>query len=252
MLTSFGVCMLSLFAWQDAVPAAEAGEAKPPRFVVTKEQVAAIEAVLKDAPVTTNYLAELFELTPGSRAEYRLRGDVVARPIIPAGKGDLDFLPLGTAYLTVSKSVYIQWDGAAASTLHYYGPFYGNKIKKLGIDFREAAPPYEGFKADQALLRKQAVFESKDDAKDTKASSPEACQAAQRIFARVPFLFRTKSEVLELLGDPATVSDYGEAAEKGLSSPLVYVFDTGFGGLQYTIGFDGEGRVSRVQVDSRN
>ena len=138
MLTSFGICVLGLFAWQEAEPAAEAGQNKPARFVVTKEQIAAIEATLKDAPVTTNFLAELFELTPGSRAEYRLRSDVVAVPIMPAEKGKLDFIPLGTAYLTVSKGVYIQWDGWAASTLHFYGPFYGNKIKKLGIDFGKA------------------------------------------------------------------------------------------------------------------
>ena len=136
MLTGFGICVLGLFAWQDTAPAPEEGQEKQPaRFMVTKEQIAGIEAALKDAPVTTNYLAELYELTPGSQAEYRLRSDIVAIPIMPAERGKLDFIPLATAYLTVSKGVYIQWDGWAASTRHYYGPFYGNKIKKLGIDF---------------------------------------------------------------------------------------------------------------------
>jgi hypothetical protein len=138
MLASFGICVLGLFACQTTDPAPEAGQSKPARFHLSKDQIAQIEALLKKAPVTTNYLAELFELTPGSKAEYRLRADVVAVQIVPAEKGDFGFVPLGTAYLTVSKGVYIQWDSVAASTLHYYGPFYGERIKKLGIDFREA------------------------------------------------------------------------------------------------------------------
>jgi len=119
---------------------------------------------------------------------------------------------------------------------------------------KAVAEPYEGFKADQALLRKHVVHKAKDGGKDTKASSGEACEAAQRIFARVPFLFRTRDEVLDLLGDPATVSDYNRPAGKGASSPLVYGFDTGFGGLKYTITFGqlDQVRVTQVQVESQN
>jgi hypothetical protein len=138
MLATLGICVLGLFAWQAPAPVSEETSSKPARFMVTKEQIAQIEALIEDAPVTTNYLAELYELTPGSQAEYRLRADVIAVPIVPAEKGKPSPLPLGTAYLTVSKGVYIQWDGAGASTLHYYGPFYGNKTKKLGFDFRQA------------------------------------------------------------------------------------------------------------------
>jgi hypothetical protein len=117
---------------------------------------------------------------------------------------------------------------------------------------KEAAEPYEGFKKDQALLRKHLIHKAKDGGKDTKASSSEACLAAQRIFSRVAFLFRTRDEVLRLLGDPATISDYGEPAGKDPASPLVYVFDAGEGGLQYTLEFDKQGTVVRVQVDSRD
>jgi hypothetical protein len=117
---------------------------------------------------------------------------------------------------------------------------------------KEAAEPYEGFKTDQALLRKHLIHKAKDGGKDTRASSPEACLAAKRIFSRVSFLFRTRNEVLRLLGDPATISDYSEPAGKEPASPLVYVFDSGLGGLQYTIAFDKQGTVIRVQVDSRD
>ena len=55
---------------------------------------------------------------------------------------------------------------------------------------KKAAAPYEGYTADQALLRKHLIHKAKDGGKDTKASSAEACQAAQRIFSRVSLLFR--------------------------------------------------------------
>jgi serine/threonine protein kinase/WD40 repeat protein len=117
---------------------ARAGGAKPTALLpeklsATKEHVAYIEKLLRSKPVTTNYLAELFELTPGSKSEYRLRSDVVRIPIVPAEKGRLDFIPMGTVhYMLASKGFYIQWDSPAASTLHYYGPFYGVSLDKLG------------------------------------------------------------------------------------------------------------------------
>ena len=106
----------------------------PEKLRATKEQIKRIELLIKDAPVTTGYLAELFELTPGSKGEYRLRADVVSLPILPAEKSQLDFAPLGVAfYLPAGKDFYVQWDGLVASTLHYYGPFYGNPVKVLGL-----------------------------------------------------------------------------------------------------------------------
>jgi len=123
----------------------------------------------------------------------------------------------------------------------------------VGAEDRTKAPDeyplYKGFATDQALLRKTMRLPQKPV---VNASSPEACHAAQRIFKRIPFLFRTRAEVLKLLGDPATVSDYGQPAKA--SSSLVYIFDTGFGGLQYTLTFDrlDVERVIQIRVDSRN
>ena len=133
------------------------------------------------------------------------------------------------------------------------GALAGAAQDKPGADGaarRETAEPYEGFKSDQALLRKHLIHKAKDGSKDIKASSTEAIQAAQRIFSRVSFLFRSRQEVLELLGDPATISDYGKPAGKGSSSPLVYVFDMGLGGLEFTISFDKQvpPKVDQVRI----
>jgi hypothetical protein len=97
--------------------------------------------------------------------------------------------------------------------------------------------PYAEFHADQALLRKHFSWQKAGE-KAVKASSGEACAAAHRIFSRVPFLFKSRDEVLEILGDPATISDYNRPASKEPGSPLVYVFDTGLGGWKYTIAFE--------------
>ena len=103
--------------------------------------------------------------------------------------------------------------------------FCGILSVAAGDDKPAADPPkgmsglYPEFKADQALLRKHLVHKAKDGGKDTKASSGEACEAAVRIFTRVPFLFRTRDDVLELLGDPATISDYNRPPDKGAVEP---------------------------------
>ena len=104
------------------------------KFLVTQEQITQIQALIKNAPVTTSYLAELFELTPGTKSEYRVRSDVVSLPILPAGASSLNFVPLGHAfYLPAGKKFYIQWDGMGASTQHYYGPFHGDPAQVLGL-----------------------------------------------------------------------------------------------------------------------
>ena len=40
-----------------------------------------------------------------------------------------------------------------------------------------------------------------------------------------------------MLGDPVTVSDYGEKMVQGTDTPLVYRFDNGHDGDQWTIVF---------------
>ena len=115
---------------------------------------------------------------------------------------------------------------------------------------RGADEPYEGFKVDQALLRKHVIHRANDGKKETTASSNEAIDAAQRIFSRVSFLFRSREEVLDLLGDPATTSNYGQPTGKEPSTPLVYVFDTGYGGVMFTVSFDKlSSKVDQVRVD---
>jgi len=60
-------------------------------YSATKEQIEQIEAFIKKAPVTTSYLAELFELTPESKSEYLLRSDVVTRPVVSANTAAMNY-----------------------------------------------------------------------------------------------------------------------------------------------------------------
>ena len=146
-----------------AKPTVAKAAALPEKLFATKDHIAFIEQRIKDAPVTTNYLAELFERTPGSPGEYRLRSDVVTIPILPAGRSRLGFVPLGKVYyLPASKGFYLQWDDAAASTLHYYGPFYGVALHKLGQASKpaenEAQPKEAG--AEPAMPKRVHQFET--------------------------------------------------------------------------------------------
>jgi hypothetical protein len=95
--------------------------------------------------------------------------------------------------------------------------------------------PYEGYTNDISLLRHHT--ELKADGKTIQTSSDKALSAATRLFGKVSFLFKTRAEVMALLGDPATISDYGVTTEKGKDSPLIYRFDTGFGGGEYKLTF---------------
>ena len=80
-------------------------------------------------------------------------------------------------------------------------------------------------------------------------ASTSFCASAWVFSYCAAFLFRPRAEVLTLLGDPATVSGYNRPAGKKVSDPLVYVFDTGFGGARYTLTFGPDGRVSGVRVE---
>lgn len=113
-----------------------------------------------------------------------------------------------------------------------------------------ASAPYRGFEADRALMRKTAALPaSATGGKPLKASSPEAVGAAMRIFERTPLLFRTRAEILQLLGDPGTISDYNDPATAGEADPLHYRFDTGWNGFQITISFEPDGTVSEIKYD---
>jgi hypothetical protein len=106
---------------------------------------------------------------------------------------------------------------------------------------------YDGFDADAAMLRDVHELK-KPDGNTIRGSSPKAQGAAHRIFSRIAFLYRSRDEILQMLGDPRTLSDYGQAAGKDKNDPLVYKFDSGDAGQMYTLGFSGDRCVS-VTVD---
>lgn len=101
-------------------------------------------------------------------------------------------------------------------------------------------PVYEGYAEDRTALRDTYPLPDKQ-----KASSDKAVKAAARLFKNTTFVSLTREEVVSILGDPKTISDYGIAASPGADSPLVYRFDTGWGGHQYTVHFQGN-RVTKV------
>ncbi|MBM79994.1 MAG: hypothetical protein CMJ78_05305 [Planctomycetaceae bacterium] len=110
---------------------------------------------------------------------------------------------------------------------------------------------YKGFDADRALLTKTNRLKV-TGGKFVSASSAQACRAAQRVFSRVSFLFQKRQDVVQLLGLPLTISDYNEASKRHTpNTPLVYVFDSGFGGLRYTLLFE-NGICIAVKVDGLN
>ena len=104
---------------------------------------------------------------------------------------------------------------------------------------------YEGFEQDLQLLRHTQNI-ARPGEPPRMASTFEAMEAAQRVFQRVDFVGMTKDQVLDLLGDPATISVYGSPAEPGPNEPLIYLFDVGFGGVRYTLPFE-DGKVVSVE-----
>jgi len=113
-----------------------------------------------------------------------------------------------------------------------------------------AGEPYDGYSEDKTLLRSTTNIPTGSNSEKTiKASSDKAMQAAHRIFSNVSMLFKTRAEVLAILGDPTSISDYGVKAKQEKDADLVYRFDSGFGGWQFTIKFRND-RVLAVQADS--
>ena len=106
---------------------------------------------------------------------------------------------------------------------------------------------YKGCQQDLLAFRTTARLPKQT----SRGASVESVQAAARIFKRIDFVAMTKKEVLSLLGDPATVNEYGIAARPGDNSPLEYRMDTGFGGLQYTLEFK-NGKVQELRVESQD
>ncbi len=117
-----------------------------------------------------------------------------------------------------------------------------NNAPEPHVPTTEPAQYYKDFLKDRELLRKTCYL----DKPGLNASSGDACAAANRIFKNAHFVGMTKKEVLTVLGDPKTISDYGIAAGKGDDAPLIYVFDHGWGGCQYTLHFK-DSRVVEVE-----
>lgn len=115
-----------------------------------------------------------------------------------------------------------------------------------------AEDPYQGYAEDRVLLRSTTEIQSGKNQKETiKASSGAANQAACRLFSKISMLFKSREEVLSILGDPSSISDYGVKVKTGKDADLVYRFDSGYGGWEFTIKFRND-RAWVVQADSLN
>lgn len=96
---------------------------------------------------------------------------------------------------------------------------------------------------DLRLLRKTMTLPSKPP---VQASSGDATEAAARVFGRLKLIGMTKEDVLLILGDPATISDYGRIAGSEVDAPLIYRFDSGLGGWEYRLEFK-DGHVTNIK-----
>ena len=94
-------------------------------------------------------------------------------------------------------------------------------VREIAVDVKDEL--YSGFQQDRADLRDTYLI----DKQNIHASSGKAGAAANRIFSRVTFTGLSKKQVLGILGDPETISDYGQKKGHGADDPLVYRFDSG-------------------------
>jgi hypothetical protein len=81
------------------------------------------------------------------------------------------------------------------------------------------------------------------------ASTNRAINAASRVFNTINFQGMTREDVIRRIGDPRTSSNsiYNFPFAKADAGDLVYRFDSGAGGWQFNIHFDGEGKVRAVE-----
>jgi hypothetical protein len=108
---------------------------------------------------------------------------------------------------------------------------------------KEEPNPYPEFQKDREALRSTMLLTKPP----LQASSGEAIAAARRLFGKVAFEGLKRQQVLEMLGDPKTISDYGVEAPAAPDGPLTYRFDSGFGGWEFVIRFE-NGVVQRVDA----
>lgn len=102
-------------------------------------------------------------------------------------------------------------------------------------------------RADVLLLRKTYnVNVNRPGSELLMASDGEATDAANRIFSSFHFEGSSREDVLKLLGDPRTISDFAKREEYFRKDRLVYHFDSGFGGMQFILHFE-DGRVQVME-----
>lgn len=71
--------------------------------------------------------------------------------------------------------------------------------------------------------------------------SDKTAAAAKEVFSRISFLHKASKEVVALLGTP------GERKTDASVEILVYRYDTGFGGWEYSLSFRGD-RVFKIEA----
>lgn len=104
--------------------------------------------------------------------------------------------------------------------------------------------PYLGYEVDRQILRKTELIPQQN----IKASSGKAVMAANRLFEKIHFVGMTREQVLVVLGDPRTISDYGVPAANVADSSLTYRFDTGWGGWEFSIEFKNERAIKLTKA----
>ena len=109
------------------------------------------------------------------------------------------------------------------------------KVDKIHAK-QKSDEPYPGYLEDLVLIKRSINLEGPD----SNFSSGEACQAATRIFANIEFAGKAKKQVMDILGEPKDISVYAGSIADESPGILIYRFDTGFGGMEYRMIFDGE------------
>lgn len=82
-----------------------------------------------------------------------------------------------------------------------------------------------------------------------RSSTDRAINAASRVFNTVELVGKTREEVIELLGNPRSSSDstYNFPFWPAPKGSLVYRFDSGSYGWQFSVAFGEDGKVREVE-----
>jgi hypothetical protein len=83
-----------------------------------------------------------------------------------------------------------------------------------------------------------------------RASTHRAQAAAKRYFESTNLIGKTRSEIVQLIGDPVTSNDsmYNFPFYPVAQGVMVYRFDTGCYGWQFNIHFEPSGKAIRVET----